>query len=304
MLIEQGHHVTGLDDYSVGQNKPACSVWRYDIAHDRIPIEKFDWIFHLAGKADIVPSITAPGVYHDANVTGTLRMLEYARHIDCKRFIYAASSSCYGIPDLVPTSESAAIRPQYPYALTKYLGEQYVMHYAKVYDLPAISLRLFNVFGPHFRTAGTYGAVFGVFLAQLANDKPLTVVGDGTQIRDFTYVTDVCRAFIAAAESPISGEIYNVGSGNPKPIRYLTELLAPKEIIYIPKRPGEPSVTFADNFKIKDHLDWEAQISFEDGVGEMLKHIESYKNAPLWDPQKIAAATKQWFTQLEGKGVI
>ena len=120
------------------------------------------------------------------------------------RFVYAASSSCYGIPDVYPTPESAEIRPMYPYALTKYLGEQCVMHWCQVYKLPAVALRLFNVYGPRHRTTGTYGAVFGVFMAQKLAGKPFTVVGDGEQTRDFTFVSDVADAFVTAARSEVS----------------------------------------------------------------------------------------------------
>ena len=142
------------------------------------------------------------------NVNGTLHVLECARETGAGRFLYAASSSSYGIPDNYPTGETAAINPQYPYALTKYQGEELVLHWAELYKLPALSLRLFNVYGPRSRTTGAYGAVFGVFLAQKLAGKPLTVVGDGNQTRDFTYVSDVVDAFILAAKSDLKGQIY------------------------------------------------------------------------------------------------
>ena len=169
-------------------------------------------VFHMAALADIVPSINAPEAYFRSNVDGTFNVLQQSVKAGVKRFVYAASSSCYGLPDQVPTNERAEIRPQYPYALTKYLGEQLVLHWCQVYKLPALSLRLFNVYGPRARTCGTYGAVFGVFLAQLAASKPITVVGDGAQTRDFTFVSDIVSAFLAAANSNHSGRIYNVGS--------------------------------------------------------------------------------------------
>src|SRR4029077_12946684 len=149
------------------------------------------------------------------------------------------------IPDAYPTPEAAEIRPQYPYALTKWLGECEVMHWAQVYGLPAISLRFFNIYGPRARTSGTYGAVFGVFLAQMLAGKPLTIVGDGEQTRDFTYVSDAVEALLAAANSHCSGRCYNVGSDTPVSINRLVRLLGDRETVHIPKRPGEPDRTFA-----------------------------------------------------------
>jgi len=162
-------------------------------------------------------------------------MLEAARHAGVGRFLYAASSSCYGIPDAYPTPETAPARPQYPYALTKLIGEQCVLHWSQLYRLPAISLRLFNVYGPRSRTSGTYGAVFGVFLAQKLKGLPFTVVGDGTQSRDFTFVADVADAFVTAAQSTIAGEAFNVGTGAPVSVNRLVELLK-GDAVHVP--PG------------------------------------------------------------------
>src|ERR1700755_192964 len=188
-------------------------------------MEGVERVFHLAALADIVPSIQNPEGYFQSNVVGTFTTLQAARAAGVRRFVYVASSSCYGIPDSYPTPESAEIRPQYPYALTKWLGECQVMHWAQVYDLPAISLRFFNIYGPRARTSGTYGAVFGVFLAQLLAGKPLTIVGDGEQTRDFTYVSDAVEALVCAAESDKVGLCLNVGSDNPVSVNTLTRLL-------------------------------------------------------------------------------
>ena len=211
--------------------------------------------------------------------------------------VYTASSSCYGIADLVPTPETAPIRAEYPYALTKYLGEQIALHWCKVYRLPVVSLRLFNVFGPRARTSGTYGAVFGVFLAQKLAGKPFTVVGDGTQTRDFTYVSDVVDAFVKAAESDISGEVFNIGSGGTYSVNRLVELLG-GDVIHIPKRPGEPDCTFADTAKVRRKLGWRPAVSFEQGVQSMLKNMDYWRNAPLWDKESISVATSDWFALL------
>ena len=256
-----------------------------------------DLVFHLAALADIVPSIENPTEYYKSNVTGTFNVLQACRKHKVKKIIYAGSSSCYGIPDEYPTKEIASIRPEYPYALTKNLGEQLVMHWCKLYNLPAISLRFFNVYGPRARTSGTYGAVFGVFLAQKLANKPYTVVGDGNQTRDFTFVSDVVSAIIAAAESDLSGEVINIGSNNTYSINRLVELLG-GEITYIPKRPGEPDCTWADITKATQLLDWEPKVSLEEGVDILLNNIEYWADAPLWDEKSIAKATKSWFKYL------
>ena len=307
-LIADGCRVRVLDNLSTGRLKniahvasdPNLSVEEVDVSDARriAPLFKgVDWVFHIAALADIVPSIQQPLVYHRSNVEGTVSVLEAARHAGVKRFLYTASGSCYGIPDLLPTPETAPIRPQYPYALTKYVGEQYALHWAEVYKLPVVSLRLFNVFGPRSRTSGTYGAVFGVFLAQKLHHQPLTIVGDGRQTRDFTFVTDVVDAFVTAARSDVSGEIFNVGSANTYSVNRLAELLG-GDVVHIPKRPGEPDSTFADIGKIQRVLGWRPTMSFERGVQIMLENIDYWGEAPVWNPASIAEATKEWFEYL------
>jgi UDP-glucose 4-epimerase len=177
------------------------------------------------------------------------------------------------------------------------MGEELVLHWAKVYKLPAVSLRLFNVYGTRSRMTGAYGAVFGVFLAQKLSGRSFTVVGDGKQTRDFTYVTDVAEAFLCAAESNVSGEAMNVGSGNHYSVNRLVELLG-GAVEFIPKRPGEPDCTFADVKKIERLLGWKSRISFEQGVRSMLERIEDWKDAPVWNPSTINQATAAWFHYL------
>ena len=310
-LLDEGHWVTVLDNLSTGRlanldsvrSHPRLEVFQKDIVDAeaiRPHFREIDWVFHLAALADIVPSIERPLDYYRANVQGTIHVAEAAREARVRRLVYSASSSCYGLPDLIPTPENAKISPQYPYALTKYLGEQIMMHWSQVYRLPAISLRLFNVYGPRSRTSGTYGAVFGVFLAQKLAGTPFTVVGDGTQTRDFTFVTDVVDAFVCAAESDLSGEIFNVGSGKTYSVNELVRLLE-GEVVPIPKRPGEPDSTWADIRKISEKLSWSPKVNFESGVKIMLQHIDDWREAPVWTEKSIAEATRDWFAYL-GKG--
>jgi UDP-glucose 4-epimerase len=258
---------------------------------------EIDLVFHLAALADIVRSIQEPEKYFRANVLGTFNVLQALRERPIKKLVYAASSSCYGIPDTYPTPETAPNHPQYPYALTKQLAEDLLLHWGQVYGLPVISLRLFNVYGPRSRTSGTYGAVFGVFLAQKLANQPFTVVGDGTQTRDFTYVTDVAEAFLAAAESSVKQEVINVGSGNPRSVNDIVKLLS-GSVTYIPKRPGEPDCTMAEVTKAKTLLKWQAKTSLEDGVAQLLREIDYWRDAPVWTPDSISQATKDWFKYL------
>jgi len=305
-MLNENIYVTVLDNFSTGRPenlehvREQIELLECDLSIQGEWIEHFsdvDWVIHLAALADVVPSIQQPEAYFRANVDGTFNVLQAAKNAGVKRFIYIASSSCYGIPDNYPTHEESEIRPQYPYALTKRMGEELVMHWAKVYGFPSLSLRFFNVYGQRSRTSGTYGAVFGVFLGQKLAGKPYTVVGDGEQTRDFTFVTDITKAILTAVKSDRTEQIYNVGSGTTVSVNRLVELLGGNKV-HIPKRPGEPDSTFADISKIRSELGWEPQVSIEEGIAEILKHVDYWKNAPVWTPESIADATEDWFRYL------
>ena len=306
-LLDIGHDVVVLDNFSTGRKenlshiKKKIKLVECDLSIKGDWINEFkntDWVFHLASLADIVPSIQNPEGYFRSNVDATFYILEAARHANIKRFVYSASSSCYGIPDEYPTPEGSDIRPQYPYALAKRMGEELVEHWAQLYNLPAISLRFFNVYGTRSRTSGTYGAVFGVFIAQKLANQPYTVVGDGKQTRDFTYVTDIVSALITAAESDKVNKIYNVGSNTTVSVNKIVELLGGDKV-NIPKRPGEPDCTYADISKIKEALGWNPAISIEEGVEKILENIDYWKEATVWNPDSISEATEDWFKYLD-----
>jgi UDP-glucose 4-epimerase len=220
------------------------------------------YIFHFAALADIVPSIQDPEKYYNSNVNGTLNLLQACRNAKVLKFLYSASSSCYGIPKKYPTTEDEKINTLYPYALTKKMGEDLIIHWSKLYNFPFISLRLFNVYGTRSRTSGTYGAMFGVFLAQKLHGKPFTIVGNGKQTRDFTYVTDVIDAFLKAADSKIVNEIFNIGSGETVSVNKIVELLGGNKV-FIKKRPGEPDCTFANVSKVKKLIKWKPKINIK-----------------------------------------
>jgi UDP-glucose 4-epimerase len=308
LLLEQGYQVRVIDNLSGGhvnnlaqhQNNPNYIFEKLDILNLQTGHHLFDdvdYVFHFAGIGDIVPSIEEPIKYMETNVVGTVKVLEAARKAKVKKFVYAASSSCYGLAD-TPTKETNPIQPQYPYALSKYQGESAAFHWHQVYKLPVNSVRIFNAYGTRVRTTGAYGAVFGVFFKQKLLNKPFTVVGDGTQTRDFLYVTDVARAFLAAAETDLVGQIWNIGAGKPQSINRLVKLLDGEKIEYVPKRPGEPDCTWADIAKISQQLNWSPMVSFEEGVTKMLLEIDHWNDAPLWDPESIGKATRTWFKYL------
>lgn len=309
-LVSLGHKVIVLDNLSTGQLsnlnlvKNKIKFIKIDISDNKKKIKKYfnkvDWVFHLAGLADIVPSITNPNNYFKCNVQGTLNILEAAKKAKVKKLIYAASASCYGIPSKYPTNEKSKIDPQYPYALTKFLGEQLVMHWFKVYGMPNVSLRFFNAYGPRSRTTGAYGAVFGVFLAQKLAKKPLTIVGDGNQTRDFINVFDLVNAVILAAKKGKNGAAYNLGSGKETSVNEIAKIIGGKKT-FLPKRPGEPDRSLADINKIKSDINWKPKISIKKGVNSLLKNINAWKNAPVWTPKTIKKATKTWFDLLSKK---
>jgi UDP-glucose 4-epimerase len=307
LLIKKKYQVYVIDNLSTGRLsnishiKNKLKFIKADISKQgnwQKYFQNTKYVFHLAALADIVPSIENPKKYFESNVTGTLNVLEAVKKFRIKKIIYAASSSCYGIPNKYPTKENQKIDIRYPYALTKYVAEEIIINWSKIYNLKYISLRLFNVYGTRSRTSGTYGAMFGVFLTQKLNKQPFTVVGSGKQKRDFTYVTDVTQAFYLSAVSKIENEIFNVGTGNTVSVNKIVSLLKGPRI-KIPRRPGEPDITFASIKKIRKKLKWKPKIKIEQGIKFLLNEIEYWKNAPLWTPKKIKLATRSWFKYLK-----
>ena len=306
-LVSKGHKVIVIDNLRTGRKENLRNSFsKIKFLKSDISVQgrweklfkNVDVVFHLAAVADIVPSINNPKLYFNTNVKGTLNVLENVKKYRVKKIIYAASSSSYGIPKKYPTKENEFMDPKYPYALTKKMGEDLLIHWSKVYKINVISLRFFNIYGERSRTSGSYGAMFGVFLAQKINKKPFTVVGSGNQRRDFTYISDIINALIKSINVKEKQLILNIGSGKCYSVNYIIKLLKGKKI-YIPKRPGEPNYTWSNISKAKKILKWTPKVSIEEGVKKLLKNLNYWQNAPLWNKESIKIATKDWFKYLK-----
>ncbi len=286
LLLGKGHEVRVIDNMTTGKvsNLPSHGNLHIHIedinkiALDNPVFKNVDYIFHFAGIPSIRPSLVDPKPYMQTNVQGTVRMLEAARHESLragkfKKFVYAASSACYGEADVHPTPETAAIKLQHPYGLSKHMGEMATLHWGECFDLPVIAIRMFDVYGRHADST-----VMKIFLDLMAANKPITIFGDGNQTRDFVHVTDVCRAYLLAAESDIKGEVFNVGTGNPQTVNKLVDLLG-SERVYMPKRGNEPYEHCADISKIQKALGWNPVVTFEEGIADVLQDFNARKAA-------------------------
>ena len=278
-LVKEGHKVIVLDNFVSGKRKNLSHHKKKDVIIINLDISKnqnlqryfnkVDYVYHLAGLAEIIPSIKNPKKYFINNVLGTLNVLEALKNIKIKKFIYAASSSCYGNPKNFPTSENERIETKHPYALTKYMGEELVKNYASIFNMPNISFRFFNVYGPRLNTSSQYGSVFGKFLSQKINKKPLTIVGDGKQTRDFIYVEDLIDVFLKVSKSKLVNKIYNLGSGKETSINRVAKLFGGKKI-FIAKRLNEPKRSLAEISKIKKDINWKPKTSIEKGIKKLI----------------------------------
>lgn len=287
-LLDLGHEVVVLDNLSSGKRENVdkrAKLHRVNISFFGTPIaEKVDpykdaimdaagsdAIFHLAAKARVQPSIEDPVGFNKANVDATLAALEFCRNLEIRRFIYSASSSAYGDASAFPTPEDHPTNPQSPYGLQKLIGEEYCKVYSKCYGMDTVSLRYFNVYGDRFASDGDYALVLAIFLKQKMYKKALTITGDGTQKRDFTFVGDVVNANILAMESytKFNGDVINIGNGDNVSINEVADLIG-GEKKYIEAR-REPKETLADRSKAKELLGWEPSMTLQQWIPKYLK---------------------------------
>lgn len=300
-LISKNFKVIVLDNLSTGRMKnlnKRAEFHKVDLSrygHWKKYFKDVKYVFHLAGLAELVSSIKNYDKYYYSNIAASFNVFQASKENNCKKIIYTASSTCYGKPKKYPTPENEKINTLHPYAVTKFLGEEVLTRFGKIFNIPVVSARLFNVYGPRVRGTKGYGAVFTVFLSQKYHNKPFTVVGSGKQKRDFTYIEDIVTAlFKLATNRKVLNGIYNIGSGKSVSVNKIVEYLGGKKIS-IPKRPGEPDMTFANISKIKKKINWSPKYGIKDGIKIMLANIEDYKKQPLWDKKKIKVVTSDRF---------
>ena len=269
-LVRQKHQVLIIDNLSTGKKEylnPKAKFYKKDIRDYKSIKPLFrgvNCVFHLAAQPRIQPSIINPAESFDNNVLGTFNVFLAAKENKVKKVVYSASSSAYGDQKKLPLTEDMTPDCKSPYALFKYMGEEMARLFFQLYGLPVVCLRYFNVYGERQSVQGAYSTVIGIFLKQKKEGKPLTIVGDGNQRRDFTYVKDVVRANILAMKSKkVIGHLINIGSGQNYSVNEVAKFIDENHI-FIPPRPGESRVTLADISKAKKLLGWRPKTMLAD----------------------------------------
>lgn len=275
-LVERGDEVHIIDTCIAnnGKNLNKKAIHHHvdirDFSAIRPIFNQAQFVFHLAALPRIQPSIENPSEYHDTNVTGTLNVLRASRDAKVKRVIFSSSSSVYGDQEVLPIKESAPLTPKNPYAAQKLMGEMYCSLFSSLYGLETASLRYFNVYGRRQPQEGAYAVLVGIFLKQWSEGKPMTIVPDGKQSRDFTHVSDIVRANISAMESntALLGDSMNIGTGKEYSVLEVARMIG-GDIAFIQPRSGEARRSKADRTRAKELLRWEPLIDLPLAIAEL-----------------------------------
>lgn len=291
-LAAKGFFVRILDNFITGKEENIASflddveLIRGDIRNlglCREAVKGVDYVLHQAALPSVPRSIENPILTSAINIEGTLNILLASRDASVKKVVFASSSSVYGDDEHLPKKEGLEGKPLSPYAITKLAGEKYCQIFSKIYDLPTVCLRYFNVFGPRQDPSSQYAAVIPNFITRLLRDEAPIIYGDGEQSRDFTYVANVVDANLQAAHSDdVSGEIFNLGSGIRTSVNELASSLMELveksiEPVHVEERPGDVRHSFADVSKARSVLDYSPRKSLEDGL---LQTINWFRNRP------------------------
>lgn len=277
-LVGRGNEVVVIDNLSTGKKENINSKAEFFQA-DLRDLEKIkplfkgvDYVFHEAALARVQPSIIDPITYNDHNVNGVLNVLVAAKDAGVKKVVYAASSSAYGNQEKMPLTENLPAVPISPYGLQKYIGEEYCRLFSYVYKLPTVCLRYFNVFGPRMVQEGAYASVIAIFGNQRKNNQPLTIVGDGEQLRTYTFVKDIVEANISAIESDIAdGRPINTGQSNEYSVNQIAEMIGGPTVNIEPRI--EPRRNLCSNALAEELLGWKPKVDLSDWIKDYKKEM-------------------------------
>ena len=276
-LLDLGHEVVVIDnEYSDAHDQfywnDKAENYKYDICdyeNTRPLYDGVDYVFHIAAEARIQPAIENPIRAVTINSVGTCTVLQCAREAGVKRVMYSSTSSAYGLKNELPNTETQPDDCLNPYSISKTNGEKLCSMYTSLYGLQTVIFRYFNVYGERQPLKGQYAPVVGIFLRQRAAGEPLTIVGDGEQRRDFTYVGDVVNANVMAAisnpEEDAFGGVYNVGCGRNYSVNEVAAMIS-DNTTNIPPRPAEARLSLANNNKLRTTFGWAPTVKLEDWI--------------------------------------
>jgi len=303
-LIQRGDHVRGVDDFSTGKPENITELkGRLDFREVNLldparlaeACEGIDCVFHEAALPSVPKSVAEPKLANAINVEGTLNLLVAARDARVKRVVYAGSSSAYGDSEVFPKQEDMTPRPISPYGVQKLTGELYMNVFATVYGLETVSLRYFNVFGPHQDANSQYSAVLANFITQMLRGQEPTIYGDGEQSRDFTYIDNVVKGNLLAANAPasqVSGKVFNIATGKRFTLNETYRILqgiigfstAPK---YAGPRAGDVRHSVADISLARKYLNYSPEVGFEDGLKRTVEWYRQAAKPPFSTPALV-----------------